>query len=48
MKDDSAGDDLLDDEEPGYTRWPRVYAAVLAVTALVIALLYLFYRHYAG
>jgi len=36
------------DEEAGNDRWPRIYAAVIAVTALVIFLLYLFSRHFGG
>ena len=39
----------LDGSEPmPERRWRKVYAAVVATTFFVIALLYFFSRHYAG
>ena len=37
-----------DDDRQADSRWHVIYVAVVAFTALVISMLYLFYRYYAG
>ena len=36
------------DEKTGGSRWQRIYIAVIANTALVVFLIYLFSRHYGA